>query len=103
LVREGKDIYLGEMHGSAEVPALVRCLIEVALASKHENLFVSLEQQPTARDPSSDLWRGTDGRASEAMWALTQYVIREEKAGHLEFHQQLPDVFTLEAGQNPPS
>ncbi len=102
LVRKGKDVYLGEIHGSVEVPALVRCLIEVALASKPHKLYVSLEQQPFARDPSGDAWRGTDGRGSEAMWELTQYLIREEKAGRLKLHQQLSDVFSLEAGQTPP-
>lgn len=95
LVRQGKDLYLGELHGTVEVPALVRCLIELALANKSERLFVSKEQQPLARDSASDAWRGTDGRGSEAMWGLTQFVIREEKAGRLEFHQQIPQVVPL--------
>jgi len=105
LVRQGKDLYLGEAHGSVEVPALMRCLIEVALDPSRTDtsgkLIVSLEQQPEARDLSHDAWRGTDGRSSEAMWELTQYLIREELAGRLRFHQQLRAI-ALGPGESPP-
>lgn len=101
-VRKGADVYLGENHGSVEIPALVRCLIEVALSAKPRRLYVSLEQQPAAREPSNEVWRGTDGRASEAMWELTQYVLQQEKAGRLELHQQLPGSVMLEPGQSLP-
>lgn len=102
LVRQGKDLYLGELHGTVEVPALMRCLVELALAHKHGKLFVSLEQQPGARDPTGEAWRGTDGRGSAAMWELTQYLIRQEKAGRLELHQQIPDVLPLGTEQTLP-
>jgi hypothetical protein len=100
LVRQGKDLYLGEMHGTAEIPALVRCLVESALSNNPDELIVSLEQQPAARNAAGDAWRGTDGRGSEAMWELTQFLIREEKAGRLELHQHVPAVLPLKG--NPP-
>jgi hypothetical protein len=102
LVRQGKDLYLGELHGSVEAPALVRCLVEEAVAHKARKLIVSLEQQPLARDPTGDAWRATDGRGSQAMWELTQYLIGEEKAGHLQLHQQVPGPLTFRDGEPPP-
>ena len=52
LVRQGKDLYLGEVHGTTEIPALVRCLVEVASSNEAGKLIVSLEQQPaSARAP----------------------------------------------------
>ena len=62
LVRQGKDLYLGEIHGTAEAPALVRCLVLTALEHPNGKLIVSLEQQDWARDPASEAWRGVDGR-----------------------------------------
>jgi hypothetical protein len=74
--------------------------VESALSNKAGRLIVSLEQQPAARDAAGNAWRGTDGRGSEAMWELTQFLVREEKAGRLEFHQHVPAVMPLKG--NPP-
>lgn len=101
LVRQGKDLYLGEIHGTTEVPALLRCLVLTALEHPNGKLIVSLEQQDSARDPVGEAWRGTDGRSSVAMWELTQFLISQEKAGRLEFHQQLPSA-VLKPGESPP-
>jgi len=103
LVRQGKDLYLGEMHGTVEAPALVRCLVLAALENPairdHEQtLIVSLEQTKLARDPGGDAWRGADGRGSEAMWDLTQFLLAQEKAGRLEYRQQLQPL-TIKDGQ----
>lgn len=94
LVQQGKDLYLGELHGTVEAPALLRCLVLVALDNSairdHEQaLIVSLEQLPVAREPNGEAWRGNDGRGSEAMWNLTQFLLSQEKAGRLQLHQQL--------------
>jgi hypothetical protein len=43
FVRRGQDLYLGELHGTVEVPALVRCLVIAAMENKGEPIIVSLE------------------------------------------------------------
>ena len=95
LVERGQDLYLGEIHGTSEVPALVRCLVAAAIARGQERVIVSLEHDLTARDLAGEDWRGTDGRSSAAMWELMSYVLEEEKAGRLELHFQLHDVVVL--------
>jgi hypothetical protein len=101
-VHRGQDLYLGEGHGTVESPALVRCLVIAALERGEKPLLVSLELDPSARDPKGDAWHGRDGRGSEAMWNLTQFLIEQEKAGRLELNLQLsfPPVFI--AGETPP-
>jgi hypothetical protein len=103
LVARGQDLYFGELHGTAEVPALVKCLVLVALRNKREPLIVSLEQESQRRDPASDLWRGTDGRSSRAMWELTQFLLEQEKLGRLELHQQLDKPVPFKEGVAPPT
>jgi hypothetical protein len=93
FIERGQDLYLGEGHGTVETPALVRCLVIAALERKGETLFVSLEQEPNARDLQSDAWRGQDGRGSAAMWELTKFLLEQEKLGRLTLHQHAPTVF----------
>jgi len=93
FMERGQDLYLGETHGTVEIPALMRCLVVAALERKGEKLIVSLEQQPAARDLQSAAWRGQDGRGSEAMWELTRFLLEQEKLGRLTFHQHVPTVF----------
>jgi hypothetical protein len=93
FIERGQDLYLGEMHGTVETPALMRCLVIAALERKAEKLFVSLEQQANARDLQGDAWRGQDGRGSAAMWELTKFLLEQEKLGRLTLHQHAPTVF----------
>jgi hypothetical protein len=93
FIERGQDLYLGEMHGTAETPVLLRCLVIAALERKGEPLIVSLEQQPNARDLQGDAWRGQDGRGSAAMWELTSFLLEQEKRGRLTLHQHVPTVF----------
>jgi hypothetical protein len=93
FIERGQDLYLGELHGTVETPALVRCLVIAALERKGETLIVSLEQDPNARDLQSDAWRGQDGRGSAAMWELTDFLLEQEKLGRLTLHQHVPTVF----------
>jgi hypothetical protein len=93
FIERGQDLYLGETHGTVETPALLRCLVVAALERNGEKLFVSLEQQPNARDLQSDAWRGQDGRGSAAMWELTKFLLEQEKLGRLTLHQHAPTVF----------
>jgi hypothetical protein len=102
FIRRGQDVYLGEGHGTVESPALVRCLVIVAMERRKERLIVSLEQVPTARDPEGEAWRGTDGRGSEAMWNLTRFLLEQEKAGRLELHLQLSFPIAFVPGTTPP-
>ena len=95
LVERGDDLYLGEIHGTVEAPALVRCLVEAAITRGKERVIVSLEHDESARDRAGDLWRGTDGRSSAAMWELMRFVLEQEKAGRVELHLQLRDVVVL--------
>lgn len=103
FLREGKDLYLGEGHGTNEAPAVVRCLVEFALKGRKEPLIVSLEQDPSARNLESDAWRGVDGRNSEAMWKLTRYLLEQEKAGRLELHMQISFPIPFEPDKTPPT
>lgn len=78
-------IFLGELHGSVEVPALVDCLartLSTELAGRRR-LTVALEVPPDALDDAHPFWRGQDGRASQAMVAL----LRSLNAQHA--HQQI--------------
>ena len=100
LVRGGKDLYLGEMHGTAETPALIQCLVEEALLHKRKPLYVSLELPMEARDPGSSFWSGTDGRSSEAMWLLVQFLMRHENTGELTLCLQYSNEAKRVAGQN---
>jgi len=93
FIDRGQDLYLGELHGTVETPALLRCLVIAALERKGEPLIVSLEQEPNARDLHSDAWRGQDGRGSEAMWQLTRFLLEQEKLGRLTLHQHAPTVY----------
>lgn len=88
LIERGSDLYLGEVHGTAEAPGLVECLVRHAVAKDVRPLIVSLELPSSARDPKSDFWDGTDGRASKAMWALMQFLLGEEAKDHLALHFQ---------------
>lgn len=95
FVERGQDLYLGEIHGTAEAPALVRCLVDAAVARGNERVIVSLEHDLPARDLEGETWRGTDGRSSIAMWELMRHVIELEKAGRVELHFQLHGVVVL--------
>jgi hypothetical protein len=91
LIRAGKDLYLGESHGTVESPALVKCLVMAALERKNAGLIVSLEHRENARDLQGDVWRGVDGRSSEAMWDLVSFLLVQEKAGRLKLHFHAPE------------
>ena len=84
-----EHVYLGESHGTAEVPELVQCLVESAIASRPASLAVSLELPPGARDPKDSFWKNRDGRASQAMWRLHDWLLAQEAAGalKLDYHQ----------------
>lgn len=70
LARDG--LFLGELHGSVEVPALTACLVRLLTEASPDQrrLTVALEVPRDALDESHPFWRGQDGRASQAMVAL---------------------------------
>ena len=82
------SVYIGELHGTSQSPDLVRCLAEASIARHIRPLTVSLEIPPDAVDPTSLFWRGEDGRASEAMFALVGYLKAQQDAGLLRLHFQ---------------
>ncbi len=86
---EHKALVIGEIHGTVETPAFFQCLVERALVSIDEPLTVSLELASSARDPSSSFWSGEDGRSSQAMWQLVQFLKEQEQLGKLSLHLQL--------------
>ncbi|MDR7295257.1 hypothetical protein J2X16_000578 [Pelomonas aquatica] len=85
-----EHLYLGEAHGTQEVPQLVQCLVQSAIAAKPTSLAVSLEMPEDARQPDSWQWRSQDGRASQAMWQLHQWLQAQEAAGALKLHHHQP-------------
>ena len=76
-VEQGRDLLIGELHGTAESPALVRCLVLTALKRGGEPLVVSLEHTPGARDLGSEAWKSNDGRSSIAMWELASFLFEQ--------------------------
>lgn len=80
-------IFLGELHGSAEVPALVECLAR-RLADElldGRPLWVALELQPAALEESGTSWqpRLQDGRTSQAMLKLVRVLRSLQAQGRL--------------------
>ena len=91
-------VYLGESHGTEEVPRLVQCLVEAALATRPTSLAVSLELPEEARQPDGVFWKGRDGRASQAMWRLHQWLLAQEAAGALKLdHHQPTELYPNQA------
>ncbi|MGA9658254.1 MAG: hypothetical protein WBQ60_04045 [Asticcacaulis sp.] len=60
------------MHGTQETPQLVLCLVKTALNSRAGPIVVSLELPEMAKNPTSPIWKGTDGRTSVAMQQLVK-------------------------------
>ncbi len=90
LLDAGKDLYLGEIHGTEQAPALVACLAQHAMRGHlSEKLIVSLELPENARDLNDAFWHQTrDGRSSWAMWNLVRQLLQHQKAGRLEIQWQ---------------
>jgi hypothetical protein len=85
-----EHVYLGEVHGTEEVPQLVRCLVEAAIAARPASLAVSLEMPEDARPRDGLFWKNQDGRASQAMWRLHQWLLAREAAGALKLDHHQP-------------
>ncbi len=97
------DLYLGEIHGTAETPQLVQCLVEKALATSKERIIVSLELESGARDPGSYPWQETsphDGRTSKAMFNLLAYLKDKESQGLLNLDFQHKIIFDRPDGKS---
>lgn len=90
LLDAGKDVYLGEIHGTEQAPALVACLAQHAMRGHlSEKLIVSVELPENARDLDGAFWHQTkDGRSSWAMWNLVSQLLQHEKQGHVEIQWQ---------------
>lgn len=82
---DAQGIFLGELHGSAEIPALVECLARSLLDElAGRRLTVALEIPPDALDDAHPFWRGQDGRASQAMRALLHAMKTLQSQGRLD-------------------
>lgn len=91
LVQEGRDLFIGEIHGTEEIPALFLSLVNIAL-TREEKLFVSLELSSDTRDLSIYTWSGSDGRHSRAMWQLVRQLLELESVGKLSVHFQRDEI-----------
>lgn len=85
-----EHLYVGESHGTEEVPRLVQCLVQNAIAARPASLAVSLEMPEEARQPDSLFWKNRDGRASQAMWRLHQWLLAQEAASALKLDHHQP-------------
>ena len=89
LLASAEHLYLGEGHGTEEVPALVRCLTQAALDRGAKSLVVSLELPNPDRPEGKSYWQSNhDGKSSKAMWQLFQWLRVREAAGRLAIHYQ---------------
>ena len=87
-------LFVGEIHGSAEVPALVECLAQ-RLADEFAGrrpLRVALELQPAALEESAPDWRTglQDGRTSQAMQQLIRTLKSLQAQGRLTLSGFVP-------------
>jgi hypothetical protein len=83
------SVYLGEVHGTNEVPALVGCLVDATLASGVKPLVVSLELPGFARNTKTLTWSGSDGRTSKAMAKLVEHLEFLESAKRIVLDFQI--------------
>jgi len=82
-------LYVGEGHGTAEIPALVQCLTQAALDRGEKSLVVSLEVPNPDKPEGKGYWQSDrDGKSSMAMWRLFQWLRVQEIAGKLVIHYQ---------------
>ena len=89
LLASAEHLYLGEGHGTSEVPALVRCLTQSALDRSAKSLVVSLELPDPDKPENQSYWMSNhDGKSSKAMWQLFQWLRVQEAAGRLTIHYQ---------------
>jgi len=88
-LREFDDLYIGEIHGTNEVPALIGCLVLDTVNAGTEDIIVSLEIPPSARNPRAEFWKGTDGRASLAVQNMLSLLIELESQNRIkiDFHR----------------
>ncbi len=88
-LRAFDDLYIGETHGTNEVPALIGCLVLDAVNTDTKNIIVSLEIPPSSRDPRAEFWKGTDGRASLAVQKMLSLLIELESQNRIkiDFHR----------------
>jgi len=93
LINKGHDVYLGDTHGTNEIPALVKCLVKERLKTKiSEPLVVALEDTSESLISDSDVWYGKDGRNSIAMWELVEYLKLQKKLGNIDLFMLLDSV-----------
>lgn len=89
ILASADHLYLGEGHGTQEVPALVRCLTQAALDRGANSLVVSLELPNPDRPEGKNYWQSIhDGKSSKAMWQLFQWLRIQEATGRLSIHYQ---------------
>lgn len=89
MLASAEHLYLGEGHGTKEVPALVHCLTQAALDRGAKSLVVSLELANPDRPEGKNYWQSIhDGKSSKAMWQLLQWLRVQEEAGRLSIHYQ---------------
>jgi hypothetical protein len=90
------NVYIGELHGTQESPAFLRCLAAYEIAHGVKPLTVSVEFAESARDMNAPDWHANDGRTSVAMASLLQWLMAEEKRGHVNLHFQRGKVDSLD-------
>ena len=84
-----QHLYVGEGHGTEEVPALVQCLVQAALDRGEKALVVSLELPNPDKPEGKGYWQSDrDGKGSRAMWRFFQWLRVQEAAGRLAIHYQ---------------
>jgi hypothetical protein len=94
-VLQTDGLFLGELHGSVEVPALVDCLARALSAelAGRRRVTVALEVPPDALDEAHPFWRGQDGRSSQAMMALLQSLKALQAQGRIELIGFQPTIY----------
>lgn len=93
LLKKERDIYLGDTHGTNEIPRLLQCLVEQLIKlDRKEPLVVALEEVTLGLTSNSEVWFGTDGRNSAAMWDLIQYLKEQKNLGNINLFMLLDAV-----------
>jgi hypothetical protein len=85
------DLMFGEVHGTFETPAFLKCLVDFGLENTKERIIVSLEMTSAAREPMAEFWRKDDvedGRSSKAMQSLVRHLVELEDKLLIDLHFQ---------------
>ncbi len=99
ILSSQEGIYLGELHGSQEVPELINCIartIAPAIEGRQQRVLLSLEVPQSALQEDSSFWGGKDGRSSMAASRLIADLTKLHPKAGIDIAGHAPVLDTFE-------